>query len=895
VPRRILLVDDDIAEISAVKRVLTRAGHQPVLATNARDALVAIGKAAPDLLLVSTTCEGGEGLALAQRLAADGATGRIPIVLLGESSAAPSTAVQLPRPVDPGQLDEQVAALLQQAPETKAIPPAPVARIAPVPRAGKPAAEPPATDPERKAAADALRARAAELRKAPAPGAGADRAAEPAPGAPSGGVTIELDEAGSGLDDLLKRAEQVERAAADKKVRALADRARSEAAQRAEAEQVAIDGVRRARAAEEKARAGERARADAEAKRETEAERRADAARRAEEERRRAEEERLRADEERRHAEEERVRADGERRHAEEEARRAAEAEEKARAEERLRTQAEASRKTEAQRRTEAALRATAAEDRARLESSARAELEGEVQRLRDQLASQQRDHEARLASMIEQAAVEEKANEELRRIAEDESRRREEDTEVQLRAAIDSARSEMDALRRRSDEEARRRADAEAELARLAQEAGHLAAERSALAHPVPPSAEEEALRRRIHALREDRRTAAATGFDRPAWLEPAMTPLPGTLPAVAPGARPSPAAPSPPAATPMVAPPPELRAGTLADLPAPRLLTVAARARLGGRLDFNGAFARSLYFEEGRVVGATSNAPEERVEEVALRLSLVTRDQHRTVAAAAATLTTRRAAVLLLERGFLKPTELPALVRRRAEEVVFGVFGEDEARFRWASAEVPPDERTPLDRGALALAVEGVRRRWLAPRVDAVLGGSGTLVGPAVGGPSAAELALAPEETRVVALADGLRTLGEIVQDSPLDPLTTRQVLAALVLVGALSVKVLGAGKPASAAAAAIDLARVREKLDQARRSDYFTILGVGRLCTPHEVREAADRLLAEFAPHRYAGFQEDGLAEKLDEIGAVVRDARDVLADDRLRGEYLQGLGG
>ena len=31
---RILLLDDDIAEISAVKRVLARAGHQAVLATN---------------------------------------------------------------------------------------------------------------------------------------------------------------------------------------------------------------------------------------------------------------------------------------------------------------------------------------------------------------------------------------------------------------------------------------------------------------------------------------------------------------------------------------------------------------------------------------------------------------------------------------------------------------------------------------------------------------------------------------------------------------------------------------------------------------------------------------------------------------------------------------------
>ena len=84
------------------------------------------------------------------------------------------------------------------------------------------------------------------------------------------------------------------------------------------------------------------------------------------------------------------------------------------------------------------------------------------------------------------------------------------------------------------------------------------------------------------------------------------------------------------------------------------------------------------------------------------------------------------------------------------------------------------------------------------------------------------------------------------------------------------------------------------MREKLDQVRRADYFTILGVGRLCTPHEVRQAAERLAAEFDPRRYQGVREDGLDDRLDEILRVVADAREILVDDRLRSEYLRGLG-
>jgi preprotein translocase subunit Sec63 len=103
-----------------------------------------------------------------------------------------------------------------------------------------------------------------------------------------------------------------------------------------------------------------------------------------------------------------------------------------------------------------------------------------------------------------------------------------------------------------------------------------------------------------------------------------------------------------------------------------------------------------------------------------------------------------------------------------------------------------------------------------------------------------------------------------------------------------------VVQAGRPAAQVSAAIDLARVKEKLEQARRADYFTVLGLGRACTPHEVREAADRLLAEFDPRRLGAVREEGLPARLDEIRRVVADARDVLCDDAIRAEYLRGLG-
>jgi CheY-like chemotaxis protein len=782
---RVLLVNDDIAEISAVKRVLARAGHQAVLATSAADALAAVAQAAPAVVLVGASCDDGQAV----RRFAESEIGRgIPMVVLGESAAAPEGAGLVPRPIDPEQLAAQVAAALAPAPASAAARPrAPLGKLSPPRSSGSPA-EPPGSS--RKAAAEALRARAEELRRGtarppaaqpPAPKPTPKSAARPdrrldaadaalaeleAPAARSG-IEAEV-ENDPGLEAILRRAEDAERAhAAEKKARARqADRATVEAQQRAEAEQVAVEKAQRARAAEERARLEEEAR----------------------------------------------KRADEEARRTQKEARRAGES--------------------------------------ARAEREARTDLQDELER--------------------------------LRRHTEEESRRREGDEEA-LRAAIASARAEMDALRRRGEDEARRRADAEAEVARLGREAERKSADAAAQPAPFdfpvyrppatdpPPDPAQELARRRVAALR-----SAAPDAARAAPVEEPPAP--------------EPAAPS----RALRAPPPELRSGALADVPAPRLLALAARAELVGRLDFDGEASRSVYFEDGRVVGATSSDPTDRVEELALRLGLVTRDQYRAVAAAASTLATRRAAVVLLERGFLKPAELTGLVRRRTEEVVFGVFADPGARFRWSAAEVPPDERTVLERSTLQLAVEGVRRRWLAPYVDAVLGGDATLLAPIATGPTAADVDLSPDELRALSLADGLRTVDEIVAASPLDSLSTRQALAAMVLVGALAVRTFQGGRPASAATAAIDLARVRDKLDQVRRADYFTILGVGRLCTPHEVREAFERLRAELDPRRFQTAREDGLEARLGEIQRVLSDARDVLADDRLREEYLRGLG-
>lgn len=744
---RLLLVDDDISEISAVKRVLSRSGHAPLLATNGSDALVSVGQARPDLLLVGATCENGQALEAIRLLDEEEATREIPLIILGEAPGAPARAVQLPRPVDPAALAEQVKQFLSSAPATQ-----PFERRVSAPefsgsmerRTG-----PSDSGLARKAAAEALLARAHELRgtargpagqrparaAAPAPAeaaAGLDALFELEPPAGAGGPPAPIAETPFDLPDVPPLDLSMEEPAAPRTVvvppyQPPVVATEPEPFQLEEPQPPAPPPPPPPPPAEAIAPPAPPSTPS----------------------------------------------PDWERARAE--------------------------------------------------EAEARRALEEELRQLRERLEADRRRHDEELHTVLDRATAHEAAA-----------------LERQAAAA----------------EAAATRAVAAAE------------APPPFFSDVPPPDPAQQAARRRALS----RRAPAETAGEPPGAMVPVEPPW---------------------ALSPPEAPPAELRGGNLDDLPMARLLATALKARAAGRLDVVGEATRALWFEDGRVVGAASNVAGERLDEVALRLGLLTREQHRQVAGAAAGLASRRAAVLLVDRGYLKAGELTSLVRARTEEVVFGIFAEVNARFRWVSDPVPFDERISLDRPPLALAVEGVRRRWLAPRLEAILGGPATLVMPVHGGPTAEELGLLPDERRALASADGLRTLDEVLAASPLDALSTRQLLAALVLIGALGVKVVQAGRPAAQVSAGIDLARVKEKLEQVRRADYFTILGLGRVATPHEVRAAADRLTAEFQAERYRGHQEEGLPARLEEIRRVVADAREVLADPLLREEYERGL--
>jgi len=117
---KVLVADDDLTTCTLVGTILRRAGHEPILAQDATQAMLLIKKHLPDLVVLDVQMPGGTGLAVLQNLKSSIRTTHVPVIVL--SGVADRDKVQqlldlgateyLSKPVDPesllGALDRAV-------------------------------------------------------------------------------------------------------------------------------------------------------------------------------------------------------------------------------------------------------------------------------------------------------------------------------------------------------------------------------------------------------------------------------------------------------------------------------------------------------------------------------------------------------------------------------------------------------------------------------------------------------------------------------------------------------------------------------------------------------------------------------------------------------------------
>jgi two-component system phosphate regulon response regulator PhoB len=121
---RVLVVDDDPQVLKLLHVNFEMEGYDVVSATNGEEALAAVVKERPDVVVCDVMMPGMDGLEVVRRLKADDATAKLPVVLLSakalrgdvRSGLDAGADEYVTKPFDPSELLDVVGRLLDERP-----------------------------------------------------------------------------------------------------------------------------------------------------------------------------------------------------------------------------------------------------------------------------------------------------------------------------------------------------------------------------------------------------------------------------------------------------------------------------------------------------------------------------------------------------------------------------------------------------------------------------------------------------------------------------------------------------------------------------------------------------------------------------------------------------------
>jgi len=237
-------------------------------------------------------------------------------------------------------------------------------------------------------------------------------------------------------------------------------------------------------------------------------------------------------------------------------------------------------------------------------------------------------------------------------------------------------------------------------------------------------------------------------------------------------------------------------------------RLVAAIAEERRVGVLDVRAEGVTTLlYFSNGKIVFAEEGSLGETLGRILVRDGLLTQEQYAKViermTAALVESEQMRFGEAAVELGFLRPEQVHEALGKQMGRKLVKCLQWDSVACAFYDDPEALAQVAPFPSAVMPLLLEGIRRFYDPDRLHRVLSPQSDRY-PKARSPSddvAGRFALGPAEARFVRTLDGTVTVASALERTDLDAVLARQILAALVLTGAVDLAREGAAVVAPA----------------------------------------------------------------------------------------------
>ena len=342
----------------------------------------------------------------------------------------------------------------------------------------------------------------------------------------------------------------------------------------------------------------------------------------------------------------------------------------------------------------------------------------------------------------------------------------------------------------------------------------------------------------------------------------------------------------------------------GNLRDFKFADILIGINRSARTGILEIKrGSIVRNIFIDKGDIIFATSNYEDDRLGEYLVKKGKITLMDYEN-ASNLLIKTGKKMGKILVELGWLNPSELFQAVRQQIEDIIISHFQWEEGEFEFKEGPIPSDEGITLQISMANIIYRGTKKinnfiliKQMCPSVNDILNLSHN---PARIFQS---LNLDNTDKKILSYINGIYPLKTILSLSSSKNFETLKTLSALMSIGVIYVK----GEHDAPVVLPIDeifgepeeiapqdfLEKIEGVFHKCETRGYYEALDVAEDASMEEINKAYFQLSKQFHPDRHFSFPSHDIKDKLLKIISYTTEGYEILSDPKKRQEYNKTL--